>query len=214
MVATNPEELGDDLDANLQWRRTELLAMKRDIENLKASDEWTPRGRALRRAGHALLYAHWEGYTKVACQAYLDYVAKRRLTFADLNDAFVSTSLARLAAGADKPSSMERLLKIAREGPAYRPQLPRDGIVNTRSNLRYEVLEEICVALGLPISVFETKSKLINLTLCDVRNEIAHGQDSCPSRDDFLSLHDEIISMIDSLRELILKAAASGSYRS
>ena len=51
--------------------------------------------RSLRRAGVALLYAHWEGFTKEACQAYLEFVVKRKLKYGEMSDAFIITSVTK-----------------------------------------------------------------------------------------------------------------------
>jgi hypothetical protein len=216
MAASTLEELIDDLNANLQWRRIELQALRSEIESIDPHAEDTPRGRALLRSGVALLYAHWEGFTKEACQQYLDFVARRRLKLGELSDAFVMLALERLAgrlAVGDGDGSAA-FLEIARHGPMYRPHLPRRDVVLTQGNLRFRTLASIFSALGMPLGEFDTKSKLIDRRLCDARNDIAHGRALFPRREDFLSLHLEVLSLMETVRETVCDEAGGARYRS
>jgi hypothetical protein len=206
--------LGDKLDDGLGWRKTELASIKAAIQAIPATEISLPTGRALLRSGAALLYAHWEGYTKDCCQSYLDYVAGRRLKLGELNDAFVMLG-ARGAATASQsgdPSAVVRLLELVRRGSELRPKINRHNVVNTRSNLRHGVLCEIFDTLGLPVDHFELKVALIDRSLCDMRNEISHGRHSCPTPVDYLALHDEVIQWMTAVRDIVLDAAANKRY--
>ncbi|SRR6266508_2367191 len=215
MPAATLEELGDDLDANLQWRRLELAALRSEIERLNAYTQDRPLGRSLLRAGVALLYAHWEGFTKEACQAYLDFVARRRLKVGELSDAFVLLTVRRLARrmsdGDDVGTKL--LLKHVRKGTEMRPSIPRHNIVEPVGNLRHGVLAAIFDQLGLPMGALDTKGQLVDRALCDARNDIAHGRASFPSKMDFLTLHHEVIAMMETVRDIVLASAKEAGYR-
>jgi hypothetical protein len=215
MSASTLEELQDALDDNIQWRRLELLAIKNQIASLDGRTAATPRGRGLLRSGVALLYAHWEGYTKEACQSYLDFVAIRRLKYGELSDSFVLASLQRIVGPAMQgdPSAEAKLLEIVRRGPTVRSQIPRESVVNTRSNLRHDILREIFRKLGLDVTKFDTKGQLIDRRLCDQRNDICHGRDNCPTIEAFIELHSEVVEMIETMRDLIVAAANGSEYR-
>ena len=176
MAASTLEELEDGLNDSLQWRRSELHAVKSDLDGIREPQSGLPRARALRRAAVALLYAHWEGYVRESCQAYLDYVARRRLKYGELSDAFLLLAVRRtvIAMRSGDPSAAARVVELVRGGGAQRASIERAGVVNTKSNLRYETLVEILSALGLPSSQFELKANMIDRSLCDLRNEIAH----------------------------------------
>src|SRR5436305_1182739 len=96
MAATTPEEFGDDVDQAFSWRRTEMQSLRGEVEKLDALSEVKPYGRMILRAGVALLYAHWEGFVKQTCQHYLDYVARRKLTYRQLNPPLAATSVRAL----------------------------------------------------------------------------------------------------------------------
>lgn len=214
-MATTAEELADDLDGSLAWRRHELHALKSELDGIPAVERESPRARGLRRAALAMLYAHWEGYVKEACQGYLDLVARRRLKYAELNDAFVMLGARRVTTAASNgdPAASSSMIELIRRGPEVRAALPRTGIVNTRSNLRHEVLVEIMTSLGLPHDEFTLRANLIDLSLCDARNDIAHGRSSCPTTEQFVELFHEVLDMMVRVQTIVVNAAASGAYR-
>lgn len=214
MSATTLEALGDRLDDSLQWRRSELVAVKAQLKSITDVEAHAPYNRALLRGGTALAYAHWEGFTKEACQAYLDFVAVRRLKLSELNDALAVLALDRLLPPfrSRDPGAVSKVLEFARRGPDIRTRLPRQDIVDTRSNLRYEVLADIYGNLGLPAADFDTKQPLIDRTLCDQRNAIAHGRSQCPSPADCVALHDDVLRLLELVRDHVLAAANSQAY--
>jgi hypothetical protein len=214
-MPSTTEDLGDSLDTSLAWRRAEMHSLKSEIALIAPVSANAPRSRALRRSAVALLYAHWEGYTKDACQAYLDFVARRRLKFGELNDSFVLLGARRAAisVGGGDPGAEAKLIELVRGGSEMRAVIARAGVVNTKSNLRHDVLVDILRSLGLPCDVFQLKAALIDRSLCDLRNDIAHGRDACPTSAEFADLHDEVLGMMVDVQNLVISAAASGRYR-
>lgn len=215
MPASTAEELGEDLDGSIQWRKIEMAAIRSQVARIPLADVSKPLSRALLRAGSILLYAHWEGFTKDACQGYLDYVARRKMKLGELSDEWVSLAVRRIGRASvhGDPTAVEQLVELVRRGPEVRARVPRSGVVETSSNLRHAVLMEILGALGLPSDTFETRAQLIDRSLCDRRNDIAHGRENFPSQADFLEMHGHVIGMLDEVRDLILAAARMGSYR-
>jgi len=215
MPASTVEELGEDLDDGLQWRKIEVAAMRSQIEKLSIADASKPLGRGLLRAGSILLYAHWEGFTKDACQGYLDFVARRRLKFGELSDGWVSLSLRGISSASLRgdPTANAQLVEVVRRGPELRARIPRSGVVETRSNLRHAVLMEIFGALDLDGRAFVTRAQLIDRRLCDRRNDIAHGRENFPTQAEYIDMHGHVVTMLDEVRDLIVVAARERSYR-
>lgn len=214
MAASTPEEFNDDLDAALQWRRIELAALRSDVDQLTDDTELRPRGRMLLRAGVVLLYAHWEGFSKQAFQHYLDYVVRRRLAYRDLSPGLVRTAARFMSEQAGKdPEALTSLAGVLAGDGTQRARIPRSGVVDTGANLRHERVSAILGALGLDAAMFETKQQLIDLSLCDARNEVAHGRDRVPDRHTVLDLHRVVIEMMERVRTELSNAVALGSYR-
>ncbi|MEU0927209.1 MAE_28990/MAE_18760 family HEPN-like nuclease [Streptomyces malaysiensis] len=208
-------ELEDRLDTALAWRRIELQTLKAQIQAAYKNSAQSPLTRALARSGIALLYAHWEGYVKESCQAYVDYVAKRRLKVGELNDGLLKVVLDQLnrrSVSGDE-AAMLALMEAVRAPDSTRARIPRDTIVDTKSNLRSTVLSEILLCVGFDPEIFLTKNNLIDKTLCDGRNAIAHGRDFYPDPDEFESLHDEVMGMLEEIRDTILMHARDKRYR-
>ncbi|MFI6308077.1 MAE_28990/MAE_18760 family HEPN-like nuclease [Amycolatopsis thailandensis] len=207
--------LEDLLDEGLGWRRAELIALEAEIEKCEKASPDGPLTRALVRGGIALLYAHWEGYTKEACEGYLDYVAIRRLRYNELCDGFVLTALLAMFRKAETGDDVAReaLLEAVRRPEDARARMPRRSVVNTKSNLRYEVLVEICEAVGLPYDQFITRRQLIDRSLCDARNDIAHGRLVHSDADTFKGLRKSVVEMLESIRALIVRYARESLYR-
>lgn len=216
MPARTVEELGDDLDSNFQWRRTELAVLKRQVEQINPGTELRPAGRATLRSAIALLYAHWEGFLKEALQSYLDFVARRKLSYGDLSDPWIELAIATASERVARhdEGAMGHLMEIVKDGGSVRARIPRRGVVNAQANLRHSILTALCERVGLRIPGLETKQPLIDRSLCDSRNDIAHGKSSYPTRDEYLSLHVEIVSLMETVRDEILAAARLAAYRS
>src|SRR5580704_7767577 len=90
------EELADRLDEGMAWRRIELQALKAAVSDAEKQSPGSPLSRALARSGVAMLYAHWEGYVKDSCTAYVEFIAKRRLRCDELSDGLLRSVLESL----------------------------------------------------------------------------------------------------------------------
>lgn len=127
MTVRTLAELQNALDANFSWRRIELAAMTTEIERREKSSPGSPLARALARSGIALLYAHWEGYTKEACQHYVDFVVMRKLKYGELSDGFALVALQDLLRRAfnSDPFAEADLLDAVRRPSVARARIPR-----------------------------------------------------------------------------------------
>ena len=193
----------------------ELQALKTAISEAERRSPNSPLTRALARSGVALLYAHWEGYVKDSCVAYVDYISKRRLHCGELNDGLLLTVLEslsrRITSGDEK--ARKALLEAVRQPSNSRASIPKATMIDTKSNLRHQVLTELLFKIGLSSETFATKGNLIDVTLCDSRNSIAHGRDYFPIPGDFPQLMDEVIGMMEQIYDLIASAARLSQYR-
>ena len=200
------------LDGQLSWRKKELTTLKLAIDSSK------PRDRdVLTRSAVALLYAHWEGFVKEASTAYVQLVARQRLQFNQMSSEFVAMSVrsriskAGLASGGREHIE---LVKFFRTGLAKNATISWKSAIRTRSNLNYEVLQDILVRLGFEYTGYAIKAKTVIDRLVSARNGIAHGAGLRIEYDDYVILHSETIALIESFRGQISTAASKRSYRS
>jgi len=204
------DELENALDDELSWRRTELQALKSQGRGASG-----PAERGLCRAGVAILYAHWEGYTKFALSAYLRFVARRRLRYGELQPCFVARGAEHEVARqglSDSRLATARIEWVIRCGES-RSRFSGKEEVDTRSNLNSEVWNELVVGLGLDGTVLDTKEHLIDYSLLRVRNEIAHGRFLEVDWAAYSELHDEVLGMLATVRKLVIDSAERGAYR-
>jgi len=208
-------DVQDSLDNAFGWRRFEMQALISAMKSAEKQSPNSPLARALARSCAALIYAHWEGFVREACQCYVEYVAKRRLRYDELNDGLLRTALLtlskRLTIGDE--ASQVALFEVVRRPEFARARIPKNAMVDTKSNLRYAVLCEILQSVGMSIDAFELKDKLIDRSLCDVRNTIAHGRELFPTPNEISVLHSEVVAMMQSIRDMIMAAARGQLYR-
>jgi hypothetical protein len=208
---STPETLEGLLDEDRAWRRTELHSLLSQIREALG-----PAQRCLCRAGIALLYAHWEGYTKRALSQYLKYVARRRLLVSELSLCFIAraldNSMKKQTGTSNLIISVERV-KWLIGNESNRPFIPSNDGVDTRNNLNFGVCTELFASLGLDIQPLETKKMLIDYRLLRQRNQIAHGEYVDISAVDYAELHHEVLDMMESVQRSVMNAVDNQHYR-
>jgi hypothetical protein len=175
----------------------------------------TLRERVVIRAAVALLYAHWEGFVKKSSTYYLEYVASHRLRYEELAPNFVALALrsrfSQLSASR-KLSGANDLAAFFCTSLGSRSNVPYKNVVDTKSNLSSTVLLDILAALGLDDAQFLTRLKFIDGNLVDPRNHIAHGEGLVLPIPEYLKLHDDVMVLIETYRNLIENAALTKAF--
>ena len=196
------DSLIDRIAADLVWRRRELT----ELRGLAKRSEGQLLEKVIIRAGVALLYAQWEGFVKAAGSHYLEYVASNRLPHQQLAPNFLALTLRSKfhdLGASDKVSSANALADFFCSSLATRSKVPYKDIINTKSNLSSKVLEDIIAVLGLNHDQFRLDLKFIDGNLVNPRNHIAHGESLSLTLVEYLTLHDRVISLIETFRNEI-----------
>ncbi|MFC8970814.1 MAE_28990/MAE_18760 family HEPN-like nuclease [[Kitasatospora] papulosa] len=206
-------ELQDSLDSDLAWRRSELHSY---LGSVRRSSQDSVTQRSLCRAGVPLLYAHWEGYAKHALSVYIQFVGRRRLTYRELHPGFVALGI---EAEADAQVGFSATRKMIWRAHALltkdddRATIPWRKGVDTQSNLNSNRFFELFSLVGLDASPIQLKSRLIDYELLRVRNEIAHGQYLSVDSTAYEELHQEVLTILNFVRNSISTATENGAYR-
>jgi hypothetical protein len=206
------DELLQKIDDDLIWRRRELSSFRAAIQD---TGPLPGRRSSLLRAGVALLYAHWEGFVKRCGTYYLEFVANQGKKASELQVNFIAVKFkARLteANKSNKPSASAELVEFFCTRLDDRLRIPHRGIIDAKSNLSSSVLREIVWILGLEMAPYETKCHLIDSSLLDRRNHIAHGDVLDIGLEDYLELHDEVMFLIDTFRTQLQNAAVTNAF--
>ncbi|WP_439470885.1 MAE_28990/MAE_18760 family HEPN-like nuclease [Brevundimonas sp.] len=205
----------DDLEIllteDLTWRIKEISALKSMIEKSAAG---VARSSAL-RAALPMLYAHWEGYIKRSADRYLAFVYDRRPLAISLKPALAYAYLEprfRGAGGGSSSFTPQAAIEFAERVKTVRTRANPNVMVNTKSNLRYEVLQEIVEGLAVPDFLEMTTKTKLNDHLCDKRNHIAHGESVPITEDAFEELRLEFTELMRSFKDRLITAATNREF--
>jgi hypothetical protein len=213
MKIRTPEQLTDRLANDLVWRKKELSEVKSLINLRNVSP---PRHNALIRSGVCILYAHWEGFVKLAANSYLEYVATQKLHYDQLASNFLALAMKeklKEAKDTNKPSLYIPVCDFFLSQLNQKSSLPKPkDVISTASNLSSDVLKEITSILGLDFSPYSTKSKLIDEKLLKTRNEIAHGNYSLIDIDEYIELSEQVLGMLEIFRNQIENACINKDF--
>ncbi len=199
----------DLLDSDFAWRQKEISDLKKVVRRSNTDQSM------LIRSGTALVYAHWEGFVKNAAQAYLEFVKGQKLNYNQLSDCFVVLGLKKKInhlKEAKKTNLNIELIQFLRKGLTERANLQLRGAINTESNLRYHVFENILITIGLDLEAYETKKNFIDTELVNRRNEIAHGEFIRIDYNDWLVLVDDVLGLIRQFKTDLENAASTELY--
>jgi hypothetical protein len=169
------EELSDQFESDLIWRRKELSDMKAAIKKADAASK-----SVLLRALITMVYAHWEGYVRVCANAYFEYLMLRKLQYSALErQIYVNSFLTRLGAMNKTNLAVESRCKLINDildGTGARFGYIQPDLIDTRSNLSTDVIRDICLICGVDGAHFEGRRTFIDIIVLKRRNAIAHGQ--------------------------------------
>lgn len=165
-----------EIERDLNWREAELASLKGHAistrHNLVAH-------KASLRALWAMLYAHYEGFTKFCWELALDEIERSKTKRKSLVDSVAIASLELFFASVRGDSSSEKLwacfltdLPAQLEAHAGFPEKYR---FSTDSNLWPDVFRRETSKLGITCAEMDRSEALVK-ALVSRRNKIAHGE--------------------------------------
>ncbi len=161
------------IEEDLEWREGELASLKLAVASAKRDST----RRALLRALSAMLYAHYEGFTKFCWDLLLIEIERAKCQRCDVNDKLAILSLSEAFKHLRKGASANEIWDFANTGFAREMRQPTkfSEKLDTKSNLWPNVARENNELVGLTCEQLELNRGLIS-SLVGRRNEIAHGQ--------------------------------------
>jgi len=205
-------ELENKLDEDLSWRRKEFTTLKFMIGDSRAHQK-----EVLLRSAIALLYSHWEGHVKHCSHAYLEFLNSQGIRYCDMTDNFLQLSFGEFfkqGFSIRKFPYQKQLYDYIKKENGNNFNINVKTVIDTESNLKYEVVFNILEQLGLNSSLFELKENFINSKLLKCRNSIAHGEKVSISEleDTYGELEEELLNMIVTFQTVIRNSASNRSY--
>ena len=204
-------DLQDKLDYEYSWRIKEIA----NVKSITKKSSIIKQPTAI-RAGIPLLYAHWEGFIKKSSTHYLEYINSQSLSYSDLKSCFVVFGIKRRLNDlieSKKASITVEALDFIRNEMSQKAKLKIASAIRTESNLSSTVFENIAKSIGINTSKYLTRAKLIDESLLNRRNKIAHGEFMDLEFDGFKNLADDIILLIRWYKTDIENAASLQQYK-
>lgn len=205
------DQLQTILDGEFSWRLKEIANLKIVV---RSSDKLS-RNTAV-RAAIPLLYGHWEGFIKNASTHYLDYVNDQSLTYRELKSCFVVFGVKRrindLVSSKDSSVSIATL-DFLRDELDERAKLKIESAIRTEFNLSSKVFANIAKSIGIDTQGYESRYHLIDESLLNRRNHIAHGEYLDVDSEGFRELADEILYLLRSYKTDIENAVSLEEYK-
>ena len=212
MMIRSLNHLTEYLDVEMSWRKKELTTLRYRLARCRDHE----RG-ILTKASLCLLYAHWEGFVRVAATCYVDYVVRQGIHLRDLAPNFIALGLRseiRKAGESKKSTKHTKLVKKLRSDLSESFGTNAGDAIQISSNLKVKVLEEILSVTGIDPTDYLGKRVIID-RLVDQRNIVAHGvhgEGYDILQCDYEALHRDVIALVEMFRTDIENAAAQKSY--
>lgn len=205
------DQLQTTLDSEFSWRLKEIANLKIVV---RSSDKLS-KSTAVRTA-IPLLYGHWEGFIKNSSTHYLEYVNGQSLTYRELKSCFIVFGVKRKIN--DLVSSKNSSVSIAtldflRDELDEKAKLKIESAIRTEFNLSSKVFANIARSIGINTQGYESRYHLIDESLLNRRNHIAHGEYLDVDSEGFRELADEILYLLRSYKTDIENAVSLKEYK-
>lgn len=164
------------LESDLQWREAELASLKRLAITASVG---SVTYQTLLRAMWALLYAHFEGFTKYCWDTVLDHIQSERIPLHELTERFALIALEqdfRSLRGSLSAASIWKFFQgDMPTALARNAKFPNELRLQTESNLWPNIFERENERIGIRCAELNKHRTRIK-TLIARRNDIAHGK--------------------------------------
>lgn len=211
MKVRTSEDFHNHLSGDLAWRKKELTIIRSRVDLSKSGQTNTEI-----RSAVLLLYAHWEGYNKFACSLYLDYVKQLKLKYSELSYNLLALSIKSEIVELENTNNHERhteFLCFIDKNLESRAKWNLEKAIDTKSNLNSETLRNILSVVGIKFEQFELKQKLIDEQLLKSRNTIAHGNYLLIDKTEYMSIHSEILNLMEIIHSELSNLVSLESYK-
>ena len=163
-----------EIERDLAWRESEMGALKLLLASGRTGSD---RQRALLRACSAMLYAHYEGFSKFCWTLMLNTIEAQSHLRRDLTEPLAKRAMAAVFTRLRGNTSLSNLWKFATAD--FQSQMSQvadfPDEVDTKSNLWPHLSQEINASVGLSCPLLCLHSAEL-AQLVGRRNAIAHGE--------------------------------------
>lgn len=204
------EELQKRLDEESTWRKREITFLFKEASNkYKIGNKQNKEDSSsfFIRTSIVSICGHWEGFVKKSALLYLKLIASEELSYKELALSFSGAFLKinQLGNKGNKKTKFYADLVEKLENETFNISIANSNfIIDTESNLKYSVLEDILFTINIPTTEYETKRMMIDEKLLLYRNKIAHGERDTLTFAEYKELKEGILKLIEILKTDIL----------
>lgn len=204
-------QLQNVLDGEFSWRLKEIASLKLVVRRSQSLSKKTAV-----RAAIPLLYGHWEGFVKNSSTHYLEYVNGQSLKYNELKSCFivfgVKGKIQDLVSSRKSEVSISTL-DFLRSELNQKAKLKIESAIRTESNLSSKVFGNIAKSIGIDTGAYESRYNLIDESLLNRRNKIAHGEYLDVDSEGFRKLADEVLYMLRLYKTDIENSVSLETYK-
>jgi hypothetical protein len=207
----SPAEFTESLAEMVDNRRLEITQAKRVVSYLSGN---SPLENTACLMAIPILYAHWEGFVKEAIQLYIEYVEAQGLPPARANPVLFTFMMRKKIRSLLSQQTIERMTDFSKWilKNAESPVTFDDKKVDTKSNLSFESLKEICSSIDIDVGSIQGHKKKID-ALVHQGNNVAHtGRSQKVSVDEIGERADLVLSLITSFEAILAQCVHDESY--
>lgn len=211
VIIRSTQDLIDFLGEKKKTRKRELVSLSQDL----SPPNGQPSART-RRTAVVLAYAHWEGFVKDAARAYVRFVTYKSRSLSSLSLCFQALACRQeLLAAQPATRRIQPHLALTKrfiDDLASSCSIDADAAIDTESNLRAGVFENICLCVGLDYQTYwATLGPFID-DLFRCRCAVAHGELAIPEVKYAKDAVTFAINAIDRFSDEIENAAVMSHY--
>ena len=200
-------DLYEYFDRELSWRRKEIYEIKNILNSKRDSREF----KVLSKSVILISYSHWEGYVKTISEAYLNYIKWLSLTVNKLSSHILASFIFNTKNVNAKSAKIEALKGQLNDERSVIDFNIAD-MINPKSNLNFEILEDILCNLGICNDMFNSRRQYINEKILNNRNKYAHGEQEHADVDEAIHIAEEVIKMLENYKTVLENAICTDNH--
>jgi hypothetical protein len=163
----------DDISLDIEWRKSELSKIEEIAYNLNEVEL-----KIFLKSCIPLIYAHWEGFVVSSLKIVFKYLNTLRLNSEQYCDTYLTTAYEQTLKSLDESTAFEKRKKhLVTLYKDFSNTVKLNTKIDTKSNLTFKVLMDICLKTNLDIDKFKEYEDDLN-ELVRIRNSISHGENA------------------------------------
>jgi len=163
----------NEIQSDIDWRLKQLKEYEGIV--LKLSDE---QSKIVLQSFIPMTYAHWEGFVISSIKVTSKHLNELDLSNEDYCCTYLTVAYEKTLGNLESSTNFDtRKSHLTNLYVEFNQKVILPLRINTKSNLKFNVLEEICKKYNLNIENFTEYKSAMN-ELINVRNSIVHGENS------------------------------------